>query len=80
VQDAPEGAEFAAKSEQFILGVKANVHHDVVEASDDGEKLHLFELGQFLGDSLDPTGLYLQIYDGGLGRGHLVGVDPGLKL
>ena len=39
VQDAPDDAEFVAKSEQLILGFKANVHHDVVEASDDGEEI-----------------------------------------
>jgi hypothetical protein len=30
---------------QLLLGVKANVDDDVVQASDDGKKLRLFELG-----------------------------------
>ncbi len=43
LDDAPDGAKLAKKSAQLLLGVKANVDDDVVEASDDGEKLHLLE-------------------------------------
>ncbi len=45
LDDAPDGAELAKKSVQLLLGVKANVDDDVVEASDDGEKLYFLELG-----------------------------------
>jgi hypothetical protein len=65
---------------QLLLGVKANVHNDVVEAGDDGEELHLLELGQFLGDSVDPTALHGEVHNGGLGGWHPAGVNPGLKL
>ena len=80
LDDAPDGAKLLKKSAQLLLGVKANVHNDVVEASDDGEKLHLLKLGQFLGDSVNPTAVHGQVDDGSLGRSHPVGVNPGLNL
>ncbi len=61
LDDAPDGAELLKKAAQLLLGVKANVHNDVMEASDDGEKLHLLELGQFLGDSVNPTAVHGQV-------------------